>query len=127
MAYVLMLCCGPLIAQPSLMTDQRIYDLFKAGLHTDELVRMILTAPEVSFELSPGSLETLRQAGIPDDVIKAMATRVNYNPGRRKTISLPTYGDVTPPAFPDEIGVYLLEDNRWVEVTPEVVNWQTGG
>ena len=54
------------------MTDERVYQLFKAGLSPDELVRIIQTAPRVSFDLTPGTLDALSRAGITDDIIKAM-------------------------------------------------------
>jgi hypothetical protein len=80
-AILLLLCvvvCLPQTPQNHTPLDnQRVYALSRSGLSTDELVRIIITAPEVNFELSPGSTDVLTKAGVNDEVIRAMAAREN--------------------------------------------------
>lgn len=130
---------GCAIAQQSVinpMDNQRVFDLCKGGLHADEVIAIIMAAPEVSFELSPASTDALIRSGVPERVIKAMAARMNGV----KVSALPTgspgtvtFGasraeDRAPlPPFPDETGVYFRQGAEWTDIPPEIINWQTGG
>lgn len=57
------------------LTDQRIIELTKSGLHQDELDRIIATAPSVSFDLSVGAEDRMTSAGVSEETIKQMAAR----------------------------------------------------
>jgi hypothetical protein len=57
------------------MTNQRIFDLAALGVSSEEMIRIIASAPSVTFDLRPGSMENLTKAGVSDDVIKAMAAK----------------------------------------------------
>src|SRR5947209_1739558 len=59
------------------LTDQRIVNLAHAGLSSDELARVIATAPQVSFDIRPAATDAMMNAGISEDTIKAMAAREN--------------------------------------------------
>jgi hypothetical protein len=63
----------------SALDDQRVATL-SGSLTSDELVNLIMSAPEVHFDLSPGSLDALMKAGVSEVVIKAMAARANGKP-----------------------------------------------
>jgi hypothetical protein len=80
-AILILLCavvCLPQTPQSHTPLDnQRVSALSRSDLSTDELVRIIMTAPEVNFELSPGSTDALTKAGVKDEVIRAMAARAN--------------------------------------------------
>jgi hypothetical protein len=117
---------APTSSEP--MTDERVNQLYKAGLSADELVRMIQTAQNVSFDLTPGTLDALGRGGLPENVIKAMAARTNgASASSTSPPAPPVQHDAKPAALPDDVGVYFQQGDQWVEVDPEVVNWQTGG
>jgi hypothetical protein len=64
-------------AESGPLTDQRIFDLAALGVSSDEMIRIIASAPAVNFDLRPGSMENLTKAGVSDDVIKAMSAKQN--------------------------------------------------
>lgn len=73
---LLLLLALSLFAQTSgPLTNQRIIELTRAGVHQDELTRIIATAPEVSFDLTPAGEQQMMQAGVTEETIKAMAAR----------------------------------------------------
>ena len=57
------------------LTDQRVVELVRAGVSADELARIIATASQVSFDLSPSGTDGMMNAGVSEDTIKAMAAR----------------------------------------------------
>jgi hypothetical protein len=46
-----------------------------AGVSANEIIRIIASAPVVSFDLRPGSTDNLLKVGVPEAIIKAMAAR----------------------------------------------------
>ena len=61
-------------AEHTVLDDQRVMTLSRS-LSRSELVSLIMSAPEVSFELSPAAMDAMMKAGVSEDVIKAMAAR----------------------------------------------------
>jgi TonB family protein len=57
------------------LTDARIIQFVRNGLRGDEIIRLIETAPSISFDLTPSATDQMLKAGITEDVIKAMAAR----------------------------------------------------
>jgi hypothetical protein len=57
------------------LTNQRIIELAHGGMLSGELARIIATAPQVSFDLTPTGTDALLKAGIAEEIIKAMAAR----------------------------------------------------
>lgn len=57
------------------LTNMRVANLVRSGVSTPEILRIIGSAPQVSFDLRPGSTDNLLKAGVSEDVIKAMAAR----------------------------------------------------
>ena len=57
------------------LTDQRIATLVTSGVNVQEVVRIIGSAPQVNFDLSPGATEAMMKAGVSEQVIRAMASR----------------------------------------------------
>lgn len=62
-------------AQELPMDNMRVIDLFKVGTPVEEISRQICSTPSASFRLDPGSTRSMVAAGIPEEVIKAMAAR----------------------------------------------------
>ena len=61
-------------AEHTVLDDQRVMTLSRS-LSSSELVSLIMSAPDVSFELSPAAMDAMMKAGVSEDVIKAMAAR----------------------------------------------------
>ncbi len=59
------------------LTDLRIMELVRAGVRPDELARIIATAPEISFSLTPAAEQVMMSAGVTEETIKQMAARQN--------------------------------------------------
>jgi hypothetical protein len=59
------------------LTDQRICDLVAAGVSAPEILRIIASALSVDFDLRPGSTTAIMNAGVSEEMIKAMAAREN--------------------------------------------------
>ncbi len=59
------------------LTNEQVIQLIRSSVSTDELTRIIATAPQIGFDLTPAGTTTLSQAGVPDGIIKAMAARMN--------------------------------------------------
>jgi hypothetical protein len=76
--FALFFIAGALLAQSSApLTDQRIIDLAHGGVKQDELIRLISTAPDIAFDLTPTGEQRMMDAGLTEEIIKAMATREN--------------------------------------------------
>jgi hypothetical protein len=79
----LLLCLGlslPSAAQKQLqpaLDDVRIMQLVQDGVHSDELQRIIASAPTVAFLMNPASTDVMLKAGVSEDVLKAMSARTN--------------------------------------------------
>jgi hypothetical protein len=122
-----------LAAQTGSLTDERIVNLVKGGLSEDELLRRIASAPATQFNLTPAWTDYMLKSGVSENVIKAMAARESGSAAN---------GSLSPPAaiapvraapadqslMPVEVGVYYRDSSgQWRLVSPEPVNWQTGG
>jgi hypothetical protein len=77
------------------LTNQRIYDLYTAGVSQLEIIRIISGAPKIDFNLQPAETDALMKAGVSDYVIKAMAARESGAP-------IPPPREVLTPANPPQ-------------------------
>lgn len=57
------------------LTDQRIATLVTSGVSLQEVLRIVGSAPQVNFDLTPGATDAMIKAGVSEEVIKAMAAR----------------------------------------------------
>jgi hypothetical protein len=62
-------------AETASMDNQEVIRLVKQGVHDDEVIRLIQTAPSVGFVLTPDAEQQMMQAGVSENEIKAMAAR----------------------------------------------------
>ena len=75
---VALLLCGGLLAQQPQhgpLTNQGVGGSVLAGVPESEVIRVITTAPQVSFDLRPVSTDALSKVGVSEDIIKVMAAR----------------------------------------------------
>jgi hypothetical protein len=62
------------------LNDQRIVDLVSMGVSQTEIIRIISSAQKFDFDLRPISTAAMLNAGVSEDVIKAMAAKTNGQP-----------------------------------------------
>ena len=97
------------------VTNDKVVTMVKAGLPSSVIVNKIRAA-KTDFNISTEELVRLKQESVPDEVLNAM-----INP-----VAAPV-GPSEASGYPQEVGVYVKQNNEWIEVDPEVVNWKTGG
>jgi hypothetical protein len=109
------------------LTNDAVVKMVKAGLAEDVILSMINTQP-AQFSVTPDAMIALKKDGISDKVIAAMVTK-SQPAGSGATPA--AAAAPRPPAADStanlEIGVYFKKQSDWIEITPEVVNWKTGG
>ncbi len=101
-----------------------------------------MTAPEVNFELSPGSTDALTNPGVKDEVIRAMAARANgkvYTPTAAKapvalaavaanpTTTRPAAVGVILADIPSEPGLYTVTDHGPFRIEGQVISFERTG
>jgi hypothetical protein len=103
---------------PQPLTNDSIVKLVTAGLGEDTIIGIVNTQPG-RYAVATDDIIALKKPGVPEKVIAAMVNKPT------------TYATSAPGAAPfvegTEVGVYFKKGDTWVEVVPEVVNWQTGG
>ena len=134
------------------LTVDDVIKLAKAGLSEDIIIQQIRKHNR-PFNLSTDQLIALKTAKVSDRVIEIMldpstadapagpAPAPAPSPAAAPTPpspppAQPAIRPVHPPVvkrepaesrFPTEVGVYARKQDRWVEVSPEIVYWRTGG
>ena len=107
-------------AEPTLMSNDTILRMHQAGL-SDDLILQTITAQPGTYATGPDDLIALKQAGLSDAVLSAMANKARRNL---------THPDAPPPILSpvSEIGVYY-KDSRgaWVPMESEIVHIKSGG
>lgn len=76
------IACIPAFTQQAKgpLTNERVGGLVLAGVSESEIIRIISSAPSVSFDLRPNSTDELLNVGVSEDIIKAMAARESGAP-----------------------------------------------
>ena len=68
-----MICAEGVVAQ-QVLTDNDVVKMVEARVAQDIILQLIAESP-VQFGLQPDQLIGLKRAGVPDDVVRAMAAR----------------------------------------------------
>jgi len=114
----------------SVLTNDSIIKMAKAGLGEDILVSTIKTQPG-RYTTAPDDLIALKVANVSDKVIAAMMEKSSAGgaaPAPAAPAGNPPAAAVkAAPAAVNEVGVYHLKDGGWADLPPEVVNFKTGG
>ena len=76
-----LICGGPLVAQ-QVLTDNDVAKMIQAGVAPDIVLKLIAESP-VQFVFQADHLIALKKAGVPDDVVRAMAARSSEAPSIR--------------------------------------------
>jgi len=112
-----MLAMAQEVATIEVLSNDNVITMVQAGLPASVIVNKIRNS-KTNFNISTDELIRLKQAHVPDDVLNTM-----INPNAAANATGPS--DTNRPA--KEIGVYLKQNNEWMEMQPELVNWKTGG
>ena len=97
------------------LSNQDVIDMVQAGLSERTIVKAIKSNP-TSFDTDTQTLIYLKNMGISDRILAA-----TLSGGKRKERP----GELE--KFPRDVGIYLMEDGKPVEVGADVVNYRTGG
>jgi hypothetical protein len=123
-----------LAAQTGPLTDEQIVNLRRGGLTDDELLHRIACAPAIQFLLIPNWVDYMLKSGISEKTIRVMAAREESRVDATGCLSTPAANaaflvvSAEQTLMPFEIGVYYRDSSgQWRLVSPEPVNWQTGG
>jgi len=114
------------------LTNETIIKMVKAGLGEDVIISTITSQP-AKYATAPDDLIALKGAGVTDRVIGVMVERMVAVNSAAPSAAAPAAavapapsGGATPPPV-DEVGVYYLKSDKWADLSPEVVNFKTGG
>ena len=75
-ALLLFLAVGALASEP--LTNEIIIKMVQAGVPTETIIRTIQSAESFRFGTLPGDLMQLQQANVPEEIIRALAARINW-------------------------------------------------
>jgi hypothetical protein len=97
-----------------------------ARVSQTEIVRIISSAPTVSFDLRPGSTDKLLKVGVSEDIIKAMSAReagIATTPAPSTTAAIPTpsnapvSNDTPSPSFQSSSSIEEFKDVTYIHET----------
>ena len=110
-------------AEPTLMSNDSILRMHQAGLADDLILQTIAAQPGL-YTTTPDALIALKQAGLADAILTAMANKSRHPLPAAAPAS---YGPVELPLVNDP-GVYY-KDRRgaWVPMESEIVHIKSGG
>jgi hypothetical protein len=124
---------GPGNARASGLTVEDVIKLAKAGLSEDIIVQQIKRKGQ-AFDLSSDQIIELKTANVSDRVVEVMLDPAKADapaPALAAAIRPPAIERPAPSApeavVPTEVGIYARKQDRWVEVSPEIVYWKTAG
>ena len=122
----------------AVLTNDTILKMAKAGLGEEILLSTIKAQPG-RYGTTPDDLIALKGAGVSDKVIAAMIEKASSGASAPAPAGAPVPAGATgnplaaaapPKAAPgpvNEVGVYYLKNDAWTDLSPEVVNFKTGG
>ena len=76
LALVVLMAALAVAGEP--MTNETIIRMVQAGVPTETIVRTVQSAESFRFGTLPGDLSQLQQAKVPEEVIRALAARINW-------------------------------------------------
>lgn len=120
---------GPLpaatAAAPAVLNNDAIIRMSKAGLETGLILQTIRSQPG-QYSTSADDLITLKEAGVPQPVIAAMLAHGSGLAPHPADTGPVTVSPLSPGI--DEDGVYRKDrDGHWIELSPELVHYKSGG
>jgi hypothetical protein len=108
------------------LDNAAVVKLAKSGLGEDLVVQTITASPG-KFDTGTDALIALKQGGVTDKEIGAMITKGAGGGAAPMQQMMAPAGNGLPLGV-DEVGVYYKAQNgAWVEFSPEIVNFKSGG
>jgi len=101
-ALILLLAALACAGEP--MTNETIIKMVQSGVPTETIVRTIQAAESFRFGTLPGDLTQLQEAKVPDEVIRALAARINWPGTSPLVIAHPPLTPASPLAVPPPPG-----------------------
>ena len=109
------------------LTAEDIIKLAKARLSEDIIIQQIRKNRQ-AFGLSTEQLIALKAANVSDRIVQVMLDPSKADtPAHIAPAPLAAEPEPAEAALPAEVGVYAKKQGQWVEVSPEIVYWKTGG
>ena len=111
-------------------SNQDVIEMAKAGLSDDVIITKIRQAYDagpdaVSFDTSVEGLKGLKDANVPDSVIKVM---INPGPLPATVVTGASSISIDPNLPPPEVGVYWRDERKFILIQGQAVtNTKTGG
>ena len=115
------LCAVSLTLAQEALTNDAIVKMTKAGMSESLILSMVSQQPG-NYTTRVDDLIALKQAGVGDKVVSAMAAKAAGGPTLTSLFSAEVAASPTM-----EMGVYSKKADAWTEVLPEIVNWKSGG
>jgi hypothetical protein len=109
------------------LDNKAIVKLHNAGLTDETILNLINTQPG-QYATGVNDIIALKQAGISEKIIRALASRVT--PPAASPAASPTatpQGAAPPTAKRVLTEIFYKKDNQWVSMQPEEVSWKAGG
>jgi hypothetical protein len=118
---VTILAVAGLALAQSVMTNESVIKMAKAGLGEDVIVGSI-NGQAGNYKTDADDLIALKKAGVTDKVIGAMiAKEAGGGAAPAPAASAAAARPVS------DVGVYYMKGDAWTDLNPEVVNFKTGG
>jgi hypothetical protein len=105
------------------LTNDSILKMVKAGLGEDLIVATI-KAQSGQYKTTPDDLIALKAAGVTEKIITAIVDRAAPAGVDRLGNAVSDSGAVRPV---QEVGIYYMKVASWTDLSPEIVNFKTGG
>lgn len=127
---LLVITCGSLLAQDltQRMSNKDVIDMVSLGLAEDTIIEKIRTAPEPKFDTSVDALRALKDAKVPDSIIKQM---INPKAGAMSggaLVAAAAKEVIDPNLPPREVGVYWKNGSEFVFLEGQMISQaQIGG
>ncbi len=140
LAWFLAVTLGMIAFGQTVLTNETIIKMAKAGL-SDDVIISTITSQQAKFATDPDDLIALKGAGVSDRVLGVMVERMvainSAPPPAAAAPAAPAPAAAPAPSAPtpaagapgpvSEVGVYFLKGESWADLHPEVVNFKTGG
>jgi hypothetical protein len=109
------------------MTNQNVIEMVKLGLSNDVIItkiRSVNGADAVKFDTSMEGLKALKEAGVPDQVIKVM---INPAPPLAPVVTTATAVTLDPNLPPPEVGTYWKDGATFVFIQGQTISSAKAG
>jgi hypothetical protein len=108
----------------SVLNNESIVKMVKAGLGEEVIVSSIKAQPG-RYATGPDDLISLKGEGASDKIITAMVDQMAS--GGADRVATVSTGEINSARPVQDVGVYYKNGAAWTDLSPEIVNFKTGG